>query len=322
MARKRRRFTPEFKARVALEALRERDSVQAIARRHELHPNQVSNWKRQLLDTAPEVFAGGGRRKLAEEHEAKVRELHAKIGELTVERDFFRPRARALSRAERVGMIERDGPLSLSRQCALLKVSRSSQYYRPKGESAENLALMRRMDELHMAYPFYGSRQMMRHLRPRGPQGGPAPDPAAHAGDGDGSDLPAAEDERGESGAPDLPLSVAGSRDLAGRPRLVCGHHLCPCHAGVFLSRGRHGLGDPARARVAAVEHDGRGVLRGSPGRRAGLAGPGDSQHGSGRPVHQRGVRGPGAGGRAWRSRWTAGAASTTTSSSNGCGGR
>ena len=90
MARKRRRFTPEFKARVALEALRERDSVQAIARRYELHPNQVSNWKRQLLDSLPEVFAGGGRRKLAEEHEAKIRELHAKIGELTVERDFFR----------------------------------------------------------------------------------------------------------------------------------------------------------------------------------------------------------------------------------------
>ena len=65
-------------------------------------------------------------------------------------------------------MIERDGPLSLSRQCALLGMSRSSQYYRPKGESAEDLALMRRMDGLHMAYPFYGSRQLMRHLRREG----------------------------------------------------------------------------------------------------------------------------------------------------------
>ena len=65
-------------------------------------------------------------------------------------------------------MIEPDGPLSLSRQCLLLAVSRSSLYYRPKGESAENLALMRRMDELHMDYPFYGSRQMMRHLRREG----------------------------------------------------------------------------------------------------------------------------------------------------------
>ena len=90
MARKRRRFTAEFKARVALEALLERDSVQAIAVRHELHSNQVSAWKRQLLDAIPEVFARGGRRRLAKEHEAKIHALHAKIGELTVERDFFR----------------------------------------------------------------------------------------------------------------------------------------------------------------------------------------------------------------------------------------
>lgn len=90
MAGKRRRFTPEFKARVALEALRERDSLQAIATRHELHPNQVSTWKRQLLEGLPEVFAGGAGRKLAKEHEAKVGDLHAKIGELTVERDVFR----------------------------------------------------------------------------------------------------------------------------------------------------------------------------------------------------------------------------------------
>ncbi len=89
MARKRRRFTAEFKGRVALEALQERDSVQAIAARHELHPNQVTAWKRQLLDAVPEVFAKGAG-KLAQGHETKIRDLHAKIGELTVERDFFR----------------------------------------------------------------------------------------------------------------------------------------------------------------------------------------------------------------------------------------
>ena len=47
-------------------------------------------------------------------------------------------------------------------------MSRSSQYYEPRGKSAENLALMRRLDELHLAYPFYGSRQMARHLRREG----------------------------------------------------------------------------------------------------------------------------------------------------------
>ena len=142
--------------------------MQAIARRHELHPNQVSTWKRQLLEGLPEVFAGGAGRKLAREHEAKVRELQRQDRGAHGRAGFFSARAQALSRAERVRMIERDGPPSLSRQCALVGVSRSSRYYRPKGESAENLALMRRMDELHMDYPFYGSRQMMRHLRREG----------------------------------------------------------------------------------------------------------------------------------------------------------
>ena len=50
----------------------------------------MSAWKRQLLDAVPEVFAKGGRRKLAQEHEAKFHDLHAKIGELTVEQVFFR----------------------------------------------------------------------------------------------------------------------------------------------------------------------------------------------------------------------------------------
>ena len=77
--------------------------------------------------------------------------------------------ARALSRPERLKMIEReDLELSLSRQCRLLEVSRSSLYYRLKGESEETLGLMRRLDELFLKYPFYGSRQMVRHLRREG----------------------------------------------------------------------------------------------------------------------------------------------------------
>jgi len=74
-----------------------------------------------------------------------------------------------MSRGEREAMIARDRPgLSLSRQCRLLSISRSSFYYAPVGESPENLALMRRIDELFLKYPFYGSRQMVRQLRREG----------------------------------------------------------------------------------------------------------------------------------------------------------
>ena len=66
-------------------------------------------------------------------------------------------------------MVSRDYPsLSVSRQCRLLEVSRSTVYYRPAVHSAETLALMRRIDELYLRYPFYGSRQMMRHLAREG----------------------------------------------------------------------------------------------------------------------------------------------------------
>ena len=74
-----------------------------------------------------------------------------------------------MSRGERKAMIVRHHPdLSLSRQCPLLLISRSSFYYAPKGESPENLALMRRIEELFLKYPFYGSRQMARQLRREG----------------------------------------------------------------------------------------------------------------------------------------------------------
>ena len=66
-------------------------------------------------------------------------------------------------------MIVRDHPaLSLSRQCRLLSLGRSSLYYTPKGEGAETLALMRRIDELFLKYPFYGARRMALHLRREG----------------------------------------------------------------------------------------------------------------------------------------------------------
>ena len=74
----------------------------------------------------------------------------------------------ALSPPARRNLVDRAGALSIRRQCALLGISRSSVYYAPREESAENLALMRRMDALSLQYPFYGSRQMARHLRREG----------------------------------------------------------------------------------------------------------------------------------------------------------
>ena len=168
MSSKRRRFSGELKAKVALAALRGDRTLQEIASQHQVHPNQVGAWKRQAMEGLVEVFSKGAERRVRD-HESEVRDLHAKIGELIVERDFFVARVRSMSRPERRAMIVRDHPaLSLSRQCRLLSLGRSSLYYTPKGESAETLVLMRRIDELFLKYPFYGARRMALHLRREG----------------------------------------------------------------------------------------------------------------------------------------------------------
>ncbi len=91
---KRRRFTADFKAKVALEALRGDKTIQEIAARYKVHQNQVSTWKRQAMDGLGVVFSNGTD-KARVDHEAEIHDLHAKIGQLTVERDFL---ARGLKR--------------------------------------------------------------------------------------------------------------------------------------------------------------------------------------------------------------------------------
>ena len=85
---KRRRFSGELKAKVALEALRGDRTLQEIASKHQVHPNQVSTWKRQAMEGLGEMFSNGVERRRRDQ-ESEVRELHAKIGELTVEREFL-----------------------------------------------------------------------------------------------------------------------------------------------------------------------------------------------------------------------------------------
>ena len=70
--------------------------------------------------------------------------------------------------SERRAMIQADHPLAVTRRCELLDVARSTVYYRPTGISAEDLALMRLLDEIHLACPFYGSRRLRDELETQG----------------------------------------------------------------------------------------------------------------------------------------------------------
>jgi transposase len=86
MKRPRRNHSPAFKAKVALEALKGEKTIAQLAAHYDVHANQITSWKTQLLENAAGIF-GAGAVEGAVDRE-RIRELHAKIGELTVERDF------------------------------------------------------------------------------------------------------------------------------------------------------------------------------------------------------------------------------------------
>ena len=85
---KRRSFSAEFKAKVALEALSGAHTLAELSAKHNVHPNMIAKWKRQAQEHLPELFSKKGSRNKASS-EAELKELHAKIGQLTVENDFL-----------------------------------------------------------------------------------------------------------------------------------------------------------------------------------------------------------------------------------------
>ena len=91
--RTRRVFSAEFKARVALAALREDKTLAQLCQEFELHPTQITDWKRQLLERASDVFGPAGKAS----EPVDLRPLHAKIGQQALELDFLNS---ALTKAE------------------------------------------------------------------------------------------------------------------------------------------------------------------------------------------------------------------------------
>ena len=175
-------------------------------------------------------------------------------------------------------MVEREHPaLSLSRQCRLLSIGRSSLYYEPKGESAETLALMRRIDDLFLKYPFsHGARRMVRFT-------------CAARGYGSGDTVVAgrlmrlmglrgglscAADQRAAPRTPGVvPVPAARACAIERSNHVWCADITdIPVQLRLPLPGGDYGLGEPLCPGLAAVEHAGRKLLHRGSRRGAGPA--------------------------------------------------
>lgn len=90
MKRKRRHFGAKFKTKVVLEALKERETIQEIASKYELHPNQITSWKKQFLENADQAFSDDKSAAALKKAESERDELYKQIGQMKVETDWLK----------------------------------------------------------------------------------------------------------------------------------------------------------------------------------------------------------------------------------------
>jgi len=165
---KRRQYDGIFKARIVLEALRERKTIAELASHYKVHPAVIAKGKKHAVGSLPELFSDK-RDRDRQDQQALQEELYRQIGQLTVELDWLKKNPACFPLERKRELIERDHPrIPLARQCELLGLARSSLYYQPRGESEENLAVMRRIDQLYTKWPFLGSRRMRVYLSRQG----------------------------------------------------------------------------------------------------------------------------------------------------------
>ena len=86
--KQRRKFSADFKAKVVIEALKERNTIEQLAKKYELHPNQITNWKKEFLNNAALAFSSEGEK--PDDKNADVDKLYAQIGQLTVENNWLK----------------------------------------------------------------------------------------------------------------------------------------------------------------------------------------------------------------------------------------
>jgi transposase-like protein len=93
MAKRRKRYSPDLKFRVALEAARGQETINELASRHGVHPNQIGQWKRQLLEQGAQVFDGSRGARGDEAQEAREAQLYEQVGRLQVELEWVKKKS-------------------------------------------------------------------------------------------------------------------------------------------------------------------------------------------------------------------------------------
>ena len=103
----RRKYSAKFKSHVALEAIREQKTLAELSKEYEVSVNQISLWKQEAIKNMEALFGGERSRREVKEMGVQIRDLQAKVGELTMERDFFAQACKRVSRKKSSGNLDK-----------------------------------------------------------------------------------------------------------------------------------------------------------------------------------------------------------------------
>lgn len=167
--KERKKYTSETKTKIVLEMLREDSTIAQISSKYEISAKTILNWKKQFLDNAPLAFepakAIGEYKDQINVLESQNDELAKALGKATVERDWAVGKLNSLDISNKKDLVDSKlETLSKTRQCELLKISRSGTYYKAKVMSLYNLNILNRIDEIYTDNPDYGYRYIYQQL--------------------------------------------------------------------------------------------------------------------------------------------------------------
>ncbi|HRF56421.1 MAG TPA: transposase, partial [Campylobacterales bacterium] len=175
MSAKKKTYSADFKAKVVLELLSNASTLNQVASKYDVTPQSILTWKKQFLENASLAFDVSGATKAYKDEIEELKESNDKLakalGNTTIERDWAVGKLKSLDLLSKKSLIDSQAQdLSLScskaefrskartKQCKLLKVSRSSLYYKPKPMSEINHSILNAMDEIYTDNPEYGYR--------------------------------------------------------------------------------------------------------------------------------------------------------------------
>ena len=171
MSRKRKSYSAEFKSKVVIELLSSGMTVAQIASKYEITTKSLTDWKKQFMDNASLAFDVSGATKAYKDEIEELKDendaLAKKLGKTTIERDWLEGKLKSsVSLKNKKELVETElTTISVTRQCELLRINRSTLYYEPKPISEYNLSIMKRIDEIYTDISStYGYRMMHAQL--------------------------------------------------------------------------------------------------------------------------------------------------------------